>query len=98
MQTDRDVNCSRTFVEKQREHFDSIAHNYYKARIDEKRLLYNHLLWSYFFDNTEFDHIIGSLNTVQLLFKLDKPFYRNFIGKKFSFSTLSLLRKSESGL
>jgi SAM-dependent methyltransferase len=36
---------------------------------------------------------IGGTKLVKLIFKMDKLFFRNFIGKKFSFATLSLLKK-----
>ncbi len=36
---------------------------------------------------------IGNEKTVKLLFNIDKLFFRNIIGEKFSFATLTLLKK-----
>jgi hypothetical protein len=36
---------------------------------------------------------IGSTFLVDILFKFDQMFFRNIIGKKFSFATLSILKK-----
>jgi SAM-dependent methyltransferase len=39
---------------------------------------------------------IGSLFTVRAIFTFDRMFFRNIIGRKFSFATMSLLRKNRT--
>jgi len=46
----------RLSVEKQRIHFESVAEEYYKARVNEKCLLFKELLWSYFFGSKRFEY------------------------------------------
>ena len=39
-------------IEKQKEHFNSIALNYYKTRQNSNTILYKYKLWDYIFKNS----------------------------------------------
>lgn len=46
-------------IEQQKEHFDSIASEYYRGRQDPNHELIKNLTWKYFFDQAEFLKVDG---------------------------------------